>query len=307
MHPQFDNSKSKFNPANLIGKQIGGYTILKLLGRGAMGAVFIAFQHSLKRKIAIKIYPKKCSSYPDSGIRFRDEAETVAVLNHPNIVPVFDMGDTGDLLYISMLLVEGEDLNSIINRYNLHPVSSKKFIPVDKSIRIFENILDALSFAHDEGVIHQDIKPANIIIEERGQRPYLADFGIARTEYSEKPKDNAVFGTPIYMSPEQMLNKNPDNRSDIYSAGMAFYETIAGKLPLRTTTIEKILVAKINDHDSLFSCLPSQWRPHIDKKLEKIICKAISADPDKRYQNAAAFRDELHYYYEDYCKKTQKE
>ncbi|NLW31066.1 MAG: serine/threonine protein kinase [Fibrobacter sp.] len=303
MHSQIDCSKSIFNPASLIGKEIGGYTIIQMLGRGAMGAVFIAFQHSLKRKIAVKIYPKQ-GPVPDSGIRFRDEAETVAILNHPSIVPVFDMGDTGDLLYISMQLVEGEDLDSIIQRYNRHPVSSKKFIPVDECIRIFENILDALSFAHEEGVIHQDIKPANILIEERGQRPYLADFGIARTEYTEQSQEGVVFGTPIYMSPEQMLNKKVDNRSDIYSAGMSFYETVAGKLPLRVKTIEKILMAKINDHDSLFTCLPSQWRPHIDKELERIVCKAVRADPEKRYQSAAAFRDDLHFYYERRCKKV---
>lgn len=304
MHSQLDSSKTEFDHLSIIGAEIGGCTIMQLLGRGSMGAVYIAFQHSLKRKVAIKIYPKKSSTYPECGLKIRDEAEIVAVLNHPNIVQVFDMGDTGSLIYITMQLIEGEDLDSMITRYNRHPVPSKRFIPLNKTIKIYEDILDALEFAHEEGVIHFDIKPANILVEERGERPYLADFGIARTVYSEDLPENAVFGTPIYMSPEQMFSENQDARSDIYSAGMAFYETIAGSLPMSVSTIEKILKAKLENHSLLFSCSPSQWRPYIDKNLEKIICKAIDPDPEKRYQTASAFRDELHSYYENVDKKA---
>lgn len=295
------NELNVFNMASIpemfIGKEISGITLLELLGRGAMGLVYTGYQKSLKRKVAMKLFMKEGLSTV-SIEKFRDEAETVAVLNHPNIVPVFDMGETDELLFIVMQLIDGEDLRSMIHRIRLHPVPSRRTIPIFKVIGIMIPVLDALSYAHRQQVIHQDIKPANIIIEKQDNRPYIVDFGIAKTIMSEPGISNIIQGTPLYMSPEQAAGQLTDARSDIYSAGILMYEAISGTLPVKKLKSEEMMKLKVYDPDSVFTSSPSQYFKSIDSELEKIICKAIASDPSKRYQSCSSFKDDLCYYAE---------
>ncbi len=285
-----------FDPMVFIGKEINNITLMELIGRGAMGAVFVGYQKSLKRKVATKIFPKKAAGSGNYKVHFREEAEIVAALNHPNIVQVFDMGETADFLFITMQLVVGEDLRTMIHRHQLHPVPARRLIDLQAILAIILPVLDALAYAHEEGVIHQDIKPGNILIEERTKRPFLADFGIARSAMCREDDSTMIMGTPLYIAPEQISEEQSDPRSDIYSAGIVLYEAIAGKLPFQKTTIEALLNQKMNDPESLFSTPPSQLCRNIDAELEKIILKAIAPRKEDRYQTCRSFYHQLSLY-----------
>lgn len=285
-----------FDPRTYIGQEIHNITLVEFIGKGAMGAVFVGYQKSLKRKVAIKVFPKFINEERNIRVHFREEAEIVAGLNHPNIVPVFDMGDTADLLFITMQLITGEDLRTMIHRHNLHPVPARRNIGLETVLDIMLPVLDALSYAHEEGVIHQDIKPGNILVEERSKRPYLADFGIARSAMNTEEELSMIMGTPLYIAPEQISEEVPDPRADIFSAGTVLFEAIAGKLPFQKTTVEALLNLKMNNPDALFSMPPSQACPAIDATLEKIILKAIASRKEDRYQSCRGFHHELALY-----------
>lgn len=285
-------SDTPCDPKIYIGREISGITLVEPLGKGATGLVYSAYQKSLKRKVAIKLFPRErlSSSLVE---KFRTEGETVAVLNHPNISPVFDMGETEEFLFIVMQLIAGKDLRAIIQRLRRHPVPSRRIMSKKDAIGIMIAVLDALSYAHSQQVIHQDVKPANIIIEEQTGRPYLVDFGIARTFFSEQGDSGFISGTPLYMAPEQAAGQQTDARADIYSAGMVLYEVVCGTVPVRAFKSEQLLKAKIRDPDSLFLCKPSQHCSAIDSELEKIICKAIASQPSMRYQDCTSFKEDL--------------
>lgn len=289
------NSSDISNPEIYIGRDVCGITLIEFLGRGATGLVYTAYQKSLKRKVAIKIFPR--SSLSSAAVeRFRTEAETVAVLNHPNIVPVFDLGETSDFLYIVMQLIAGQDLRTIIQRFRRHPVPSRRTIPLLDAINMMISVLDALGYAHSQQVIHQDVKPANIIIEEQNRRPYLVDFGTARTILSEQGSSRLICGTPLYMAPEQASGEQTDARADIYSVGLVLLEAISGTLPVNKLKGELMMKIKICDPDSFFTCKPSQHFPAIDEDLEKILCKATASLPSARFQDCNSLRDKLLYY-----------
>jgi serine/threonine-protein kinase len=266
-----------------------------------MGAVFTGYQKSLKRKVAVKIFPKKPANNTTCKVHFREEAEIVAVLNHPNIVQVIDMGDTDKFLFIIMQLVVGEDLRTMIHRHQMHPVPYRRSIGLQKVLEIMLPVLDALAYAHDEGVIHQDIKPGNILIEEKTSRPFLADFGIARSAISNDVADSSIImGTPLYIAPEQISEDHTDERADIYSAGTVLFEAIAGKLPFKKTTVEALLSLKMNNPEALYTMLPSQCCQAIDSELEKIILKSIAPRKDDRYQSCRSFHHNLSLYYKNH-------
>jgi serine/threonine-protein kinase len=155
------------NSADYIGKDFGNITIVKEIGRGAMGIVLLGYQKTLKRQVAVKILPKAVNHDASTWELFRDEAETVAVLSHPNIVPIFEMGENEDCYFQVMLLIEGENLRTIIKSRLNHPLPSKRLIPLHETADILITMLDALAYAHEEGVVHQDVKPSNIIIDSR--------------------------------------------------------------------------------------------------------------------------------------------
>jgi serine/threonine-protein kinase len=286
---------------SFIGKELGNVTILKELGRGNRGVVFLAFQKSLKRQVAVKILPKTHSTNEIERQQFRDEAEIVAGLSHPNIIPIFEMGEVDDFYFQVMQLIKGNDLNTIINDHLKHPIHSKRVIPVEETIDIVIQVLDGLSYAHEEEVIHQDIKPANILMEERTKRPLISDFGIAKTAQMEHEKQlNVVYGSPLYLSPEQAAAKETDKRTDIYSVGVLLFKMLVGFLPYRKESLKNLLFRKIKNPDTFFSLLPSQASPSINSSLEKIILKAISASLEDRYQNAESFQDDLERYRNKY-------
>ncbi len=289
--------------SNFIGREIGNFTILKEIGRGGKGIVFLAFQKSLKRNVVVKILPKLYHTTEEEQQEFRDEAEIIAILSHPNIIPIFEMGEVKEFYFQVMQLINGSDLKKIIKNYLKHPVSKKRVIPKAKTIDIIIQILEGLGYAHEEGIVHQDIKPSNILMEWHTKRPLIADFGIAKAAQLEyKNQRETIIGSPAYLSPEQATIRETDKRTDIYSLGTIFFEMLAGKLPRRRESIEQILIRKIQKPDTYFTLSPSQASPLIDNELERIILKAVEADLDKRYRDCYHFKDELIWYRDKYLK-----
>jgi eukaryotic-like serine/threonine-protein kinase len=279
-----------------IGANIGTITLVKLLGQGGMGAVFIGYQATLKRQVAVKILPKSVASTSRAQQMFRDEAETIGILSHPNIVPVYEMGETSDFFFQVMQLVVGHDLRTIIGKARNHPVPTKRILPVTETFRYIRQILDALGYAHEEGVFHLDIKPANILVDDRFRRALVADFGIARTvwaEYSTKPM---LVGTPVYMSPEQAACAAIDGRADIYSVGVMLFEMTAGILPLYKEPVADLIKRKKTAPDSFFTARPSEINSSINSELETIIIKAIAANPENRFADCMEFKTVLENY-----------
>lgn len=286
-----------FDYTKFIGLELGNVTILKKLGHGNRGVVFIAFQKSLKRQVAVKILPKVSSITEELLRQFRDEAEIIAVLSHPNIIPIFEIGESDDFYFQVMQLITGSDLNKIISKHLKHPVSTKIVLPIEQTIDIVIQVLDGLGYAHDEGIVHQDIKPGNILIEERTKRPLIADFGIAKTvQMDPRIYKNIIIGTPVYLSPEQAAAKETDKRTDIYSTGVLLFKMLTGTLPIREENSEEILFRKIKKPDTFFTLSPSETTSFINNDLEKIILKAIESDVENRYQDCYSFKDELIYF-----------
>ena len=283
-----------------IGANIGTVTLVKLLGHGAMGAVFIGYQTTLKRQVAVKILPKALASSARAQQMFRDEAETVGILNHPNIVPVYEMGETADFFFQVMQLVVGDDLRTILGKVRKHPVPTKRILPVPETIKYFCQILDALGYAHEEGVFHQDIKPANILVDDRFKRTLVADFGIARTVWAEFSSTSKLVGTPKYMSPEQASLSTIDGRTDIYSVGVMLMEMTAGSLPMHKEPIADLIKRKRTDPDTFFTARPSEINPSINSDLEVIILKAIASLPENRFADCMEFKVALEAYARNY-------
>jgi serine/threonine protein kinase len=279
-----------------IGANIGTVTLVKLLGQGTMGAVFIGYQATLKRQVAVKILPKSLASSPRAQQMFRDEAETVGILTHPNIVPVYEMGESSDFFFQVMQLVVGHDLRTIIVTVRKHPVPTKRILPMLETIQYICQILDALGYAHEEGVFHQDIKPANILVDDRFKRPLVADFGIARTLWAEYNSTQMVVGTPMYMSPEQAACAEIDGRTDIYSVGVILMEMTAGLLPINKEPLADMIKRKRNEPDTFFTARPSEINPSIDRDLEAIIFKAMASHPEDRYADCREFKTALEAY-----------
>lgn len=279
-----------------VGTNIGTVTLVKLLGQGSMGAVFVGYQTTLKRQVAVKILPKSLANSPKAQKMFRDEAETIGILNHPNIVPVYEMGETGDFFFQIMQLIAGNDLRTLIGRARKHPVPTKRILPFSETIHYLCQVLDALDYAHDEGVFHQDIKPANILIDDRFKRPIVADFGIARTIWAEYSASSSLFGTPLYISPEQAARSETDGRTDMYAVGVILMEMVAGLLPVRSESPADMVQRKKNDPDSFFTARPSELNPAIDRELESIIGTATASLPANRFADCLEFKVELETY-----------
>lgn len=293
-----------FDYDSFIGRKLGNVTILKELGRGNRGVVYIGFQESLKRQVAVKILPKLSTTTEEDRLRFQDEAEILAILSHPNIIPIFEMGEEKEFYFQIMQLILGSDLNNIIKKKLLHPVSSKQLLPIEQTLEIVIPVLDGLAYAHEEGIIHQDIKPANILMEERTKRPLIADFGIAKTmQMDSRSQIDVIIGSPVYISPEQASADATDNRTDIYSVGVMLFKMLAGILPRRKEKVAQILLRKINEPDTFFTKLPSEASPLINSDMEKMILKAINSNLENRYNDCYTFRDDLLHYRSKYLSR----
>jgi serine/threonine-protein kinase len=264
-------------------KALGRYQIRGVLGKGAMGLVYDGHDSTLDRRVAIKTIltsnlDEATAKHYD--LRFRREVRAVARLNHPNIVQVYDFGHEGDLAYIVMEYVEGRELKEQLD--------AKERFELGRIFTLMDELLDALDFAHQAGVIHRDIKPGNVMINAAGNAK-LADFGVARImdEQSEATRAGAMVGTPSHMSPEQIQGQPIDRRTDIFSAGVVFYQLLTGQKPFEGTGWA--LAKKIVQDDPV---LPSQL-VQINPAIDRVVARALAKHADQRYQTARSFADDL--------------
>ena len=286
---------------------IGDYKIVREIGRGGMGIVYEAIQQSLDRPVAIKIL-LRTSNEPKHVRRFEREATTAANLHHTNIVPVFGVGNQDQFHYYVMQLIDGVGFDQVIVALKNpsvavpHPQLDKiaKWLPdVDTTqngryfrsvAKIARSFAEALSYAHNQGVLHRDIKPANLLIDTAGN-VWLADFGLAKAiESHDVSRTGDVVGTLRYMSPEQFAGK-PDHRSDIYGLGLTIYELLTLQPAYDDASRSHLLFEKNKTHRPPTS--PSKLVRHLPRDLETIVMKACSLDPELRYQTAAALEMDL--------------
>jgi serine/threonine protein kinase len=289
----------KLNLDHLIGQQVGTSVLVKKLGNGAMSAVFVAFQKTLKRQIAVKILPK--SMLTDKAAEFfQQEAESAAILSHPHIIPVYEVGETDAFLYFTMQLVKGNALSHHIQRAQKNIIPSKRFMPLPTIIDLVVKILDALAYAHENDIVHRDIKPDNIMIEAHTQRPLVTDFGVARVSRTKGKSDRLLLGTPAYIAPEQILSGSVDGRADVYSVGVMMLEMLMARLPYPPyQTVMELLKMKLVLKDRLFQRRPSEVHPMADPTLDDVLFKALAFDIDQRYRSCRDFAAALKRFTED--------
>ena len=295
-------SLNNMNLSHLIGEKVGSSTLLEEIARGSMGAVFVGYQSSLNRQIAVKVLPKSIIT-PLTARIFQQEAELAAILSHPNIIPVYEVGDAGDLLFLAMQLVKGKPLSYYIKRSRKNVLPSRRTLPLNITLKIIISVLNAMDYAHRQSIIHRDIKPANILMEGYKNRPIIVDFGLAQV--SQKPGETStmIVGTPQYMAPEQILNSEVDGRADIYATATMLYEMLTPE-PLFSDikSIQDLLSKKMERKNGLFVKKPSEMSPRLNKEMDRILSKALSFDPETRYATCREFREQLERYSEHYLR-----
>ena len=272
-------------PVSLEGRTLGKYRILEPLGRGGMAQVFKAYHPQLDRYVAVKVLRSDLVEEVEFLARFHREARAVAALRHPNIVQIFDFDTQDDLYYMVMELLEGNTLKAYLNHLRVRG----QRMPLGEAVRIFSDVISGLTYAHGQGIIHRDLKPANIMLTRAGEA-VLTDFGIAQivggTKYTIS---GALMGTLSYMAPEQGLEGRCDVTSDIYSLGIAYYETLTGSVPFDADTPLAILMKHVNDPLPL----PRKADPTIPESFERVALRALAKRPEDRFQSAAAMGEAL--------------
>ncbi len=264
-------------------RQLGRYEILGELGKGAMGIVYRAIDPVLQRTVAIKTIPIYLdpSEQAEYEARFYHEAKAAGRLSHPNIVTIYDVGKSGDTTYMAMELLEGQDLKSLL--------APKKPLPVSQALDIAAQVADGLGYAHEHEVVHRDVKPANLMLTRSGLVKIM-DFGIARMRASEiRTQTGVLLGSPSYLSPEQVLGKRADHRSDIFSLGIVLYEMLTGERPFTGAEITAIMYQIVH----LSPRAPSVLNPEVPEVLNFIVAKALAKSPEDRYQDARELAADL--------------
>lgn len=271
------------NVGSLLGESLGEYHLTALLGAGGMAEVYRAHDASLHRDVAVKVLPASLASDPDYVQRFRDEARSVAALSHPNIVPVYHYGEKRGLLFLVMPIMR-ESLRERMEREGR--------IPIPDGARIVAQIASALDAAHNIGLVHRDVKPENILLDDDG-KALLTDFGIAReVSFLRKTGSNRTLastglpvGTPEYMAPEQLRADTVDQRADIYGLGTVLYELLTGVVPHEAETPYEVAALVLTEPPTP----PSVRNPQVWPELNDVVVTALAKDPAGRQQNARAF------------------
>ncbi|HEU0294219.1 MAG TPA: protein kinase [Anaerolineales bacterium] len=272
-----------------VGRTLSGrYKIEEMLGQGGMSALYKATHPTLKRAVAIKIFHAEVSNDLSSVWHFEIEAKQVAGLRHPNIVQIFDFGIAESHPYLVMEYLSGPTLATYLR--NLHQKDQR--IPTYQVARLLKSLTSALDYAHEQGVVHGDIKPRNILLSRKGTEirisepltrdidVILTDFGLLRIAHAEQsdPAIIMISGTPAYMSPEQALGDKTDHRTDIYSLGVVLYEMLAGRVPFESDSTPSIIYKHIKD--------PPPHIPGISPAVQNVLDRALAKDPNVRYQSS---------------------
>ena len=266
---------------DLQGQTIGQYQILEEIGRGGMAIVYRAFQPSLNRYVAIKVLPRQFSFDREFVERFQREAQAAARLRHPNIVVIYDVGQQDDVHYIAMELLEGYTLKDLIQQQG--------WLPPERAIYIVRQAASALDYAHRQGFVHRDVKPANIFVGPEDHTT-LTDFGVAKAASgTQLTRAGVLMGTPEYMSPEQAQGLNIDRRTDVYALAIAAYQMLSGQVPFGGATPHAVLYQQIHEPPPPIRTL----RPDLPPSLEGVLDKGLAKDPRARHSSAGAFAQAL--------------
>jgi Tol biopolymer transport system component/tRNA A-37 threonylcarbamoyl transferase component Bud32 len=265
---------------DLIGQTLGQYRIIEQIGEGGMATVYKAYQPGLDRYVAIKVLPPLHAKQPGFSERFEREAKAIANLNHPNILPVFDSGQQDGYTFIAMRYVEGATTLKTVMGPSLD---------LGQAVNLIGQIAAALDYAHQQGIVHRDVKPSNVLMD--GDWALLTDFGLAKmTETSVKLTGTGVgIGTPAYMSPEQGKGEAVDQRTDIYALGVILFEMLTGQIPHDAETPFAIVLKRATEPLPL----PRSINPNIPEAVERVTLKALSANPDDRHQTAGELAQAL--------------
>jgi serine/threonine protein kinase len=281
------------SPELLVGSVIGDrYRLLRLIGTGGMGSVYESEHIMLQKRVAVKLLREEFIKRPRMMIRFKQEAKILAQIGHENIANVIDFGETSQgQMYIVMEYLQGEDLRTRIER--------EQALPITQAVPIIIQICKALKAAHKKGIIHRDMKPENVFLiskDEKQDFVKILDFGVAKildihNAQERLTSPGVVFGTPEYISPEQIQSLPLDHRVDIYSVGIIMYEMLTGKVPFRGDSFLQIVTQHlINPPPSPLSVNP---HIHLPSKMEEIIFKALSKEPEERYQSMDELIEDL--------------
>ena len=264
-------------------RRFGAYELLEELGRGGMGVVYKARQFTPERLVALKVIRTGELAEEEDVQRFRREADEVARLDHPNIVPVYEVGEQDGLQYFGMKLVEGGSLNKRLGRYQNEPKAAA---------RLVATAARAVHHAHQRQLLHRDLKPGNILLDAAGQ-PHVADFGLAKRmedDVAAMSRSNAIVGTPEYMAPEQARGeKRLTTAADVYALGGVLYALLTGRPPFQAKTPLDVLVKVVSEEPAP----PSRVRPGAPRDLETICLKCLAKEPTKRYGSAEALAEDL--------------
>ena len=276
------DSKEAARAATMLG-ELGDYELLEEIGRGGQGVVFRARQKSLNRTVALKVISLGQWASKAHLKRFRREAEAAASLDHPCIVPIYEVDERDGSCYFSMKFVEGGQLDEVTRREPM---------PIRRAVELIAKVARTVHYAHEHGILHRDIKPGNILLDAKGE-PHLTDFGLARLVESESSVTHTldILGTPSYMAPEQAVGNNTavSNATDVYGIGAVLYQLLTGHPPFAGgATYETIRL--------LLDTEPRQPRllnPKIDRDLSTICLKCLEKDPKRRYSSALALAEDL--------------
>jgi serine/threonine-protein kinase len=267
-----------------IPERIGKYTISGVLGRGSMGTVYKGFDPHIHRPVAIKTIHRELlgdTQAADSiAARFRNEAKAVGRIQHPGVVAIYDFGEDGDVTFIAMEFVDGRTLDDIL--------AVPQMLSEANVLAVMDQLLEALSVAHAQGVWHRDIKPANLIVTKQGQVK-LTDFGIARLEDANLTQVSSMIGTPAYMAPEQFTGKGIDHRADLFACGVLLYRMLTGRRAFTGAT-QEVMYKILNENPPAPSVVTKGMRP---ASYDAVVARAIAKNPADRYPDAAAMRAAL--------------
>lgn len=282
--------------ADLRDQTLEHYRLEELIGQGGMGSVYRAVDLNLARPVAVKVMHEELASQPDFEERFQQEAQAAARLEHPSIVHIYHFGHDQGQQYIVMELIPGLSLGIYLKQL----ADSDQVIRLDETLLLSAQVAEALGYAHRKGVIHQDIKPDNILVKELDQverpdepplRAVVTDFGLAKLKRGDFVlNEGDVLGTLDYMSPEQLLGQPVDGRSDIYSLGVVLFQLATGQLPFQIETLTDAIRSHVNEAPPV----PDQIYPDVPASLSQVILKAMAKDPADRYQTGDEMAQALH-------------
>ena len=251
-----------------IGSELFGYRLDALLGRGGMGVVYKAYDQRLKRYVALKLIAPELSEDERFRERFLAESELAASLDHPNVVPIYEAGEVDEQLYIAMRYVEGTDLKQLLQ--------AEPVMEPTRTLQICTQVAAALDAAHDRGLVHRDVKPSNVLLDET-EHVYLADFGLSRrlADPGQPGERGLSVGTPAYAAPEQIEGGDGDGRVDVYSLGCLLYECLTGQEPFQRDSELAVLWAHVQEPPPR----PSEHNQELPESIDGVIANAMAKDP----------------------------